>query len=374
MGVVLEQEMKLTHKLPGYLATGLLALATSLWTFWGVGEMYYEGWWGQWTNRLPYLVPMAFCWAFAFIALTWPRLGGWIIFTVGGAFTAWRWILQARLGDLTLAWALGWIPISAIFIVIGALFFLDGRFRCQHSAVGWRPPKQWWRRNLRYLVVFLPSLLTIIGVTILFVPLLSSRFDDGDRGARLIAGNGVTLIWAPAGPGWAEGIRPSQEAGRLLLTANLSWNEIAFYGVHPLGYGEKPSIQDRNATEIDMQITGLCRYLSEDGLSLMAEPQNIWRLPTTDELVRSLVRGSENAGCVWGGRSDRADCRVQPNKDAPLWDADASPIYYYSGEEYAQDSAWVVPYTGGGMFGGVIGAQPKNGGNSRHGFRCAREP
>jgi hypothetical protein len=362
------------HKLPGCLATCFLALVTSLWTFWGIGEMYYEGWWGAWTNRLPYLVPMVICWIFALLALTWPRLGGWIIFFVGGAFTAWRWILQARLGDLTPVWALSWVPISAIFILIGILFLLDGHFRYRKRAAGWQPLKPWWRRNLRYLFVFIPSLLTAIGVTILFIPLVASRYDDGYRGTRLIEGNTVVLIWAPIGPGWSEGVGPSQETGQFLPGTNLSWNEIAFYGVHPVGYGEKPSVRGRHATEIDMQTTGLCRYLSEDGLSLMTEPQNIWHLPTKNEIVRSLVRGGENAGCVWDGQSSQANCRVQPNKDAPLWNPDASPIYYYSSEEYDQDSAWVVPYTGGGLHGGMIGAQSKSGGNSRHGFRCVREP
>jgi hypothetical protein len=61
--------MAFRHRLPGYLAAGLLALATALWTFWGFGEMYYEGWWGAWTNRLPYLMPMVICWAFALLAL-----------------------------------------------------------------------------------------------------------------------------------------------------------------------------------------------------------------------------------------------------------------------------------------------------------------
>ena len=39
-------------------------------------------------------------------------------------------------------------------------------------------------------------------------------------------------------------------------------------------------------TEEDMRTTGLCRYLSADGRALMDEPQNVWRLPTTDEYVR----------------------------------------------------------------------------------------
>jgi hypothetical protein len=106
----------------------------------------------------------------------------------------------------------------------------------------------------------------------------------------------------------------------------------------------------------------------------MVEPQDIWRMPTTDEIIRSLVRGGENAGCAWDSQSSKAECAVQPNKDAPLWDPDASPIYLYSSEEYDQDSAWYVPYTGGGLYGGMIGAQSKDGGNSRHGFRCVREP
>jgi len=53
------------RRLTGWLATALLALATTLWTFWGVGEMYYEGWWGAWTNRLPYLLISA--------GVTWDR-------------------------------------------------------------------------------------------------------------------------------------------------------------------------------------------------------------------------------------------------------------------------------------------------------------
>jgi hypothetical protein len=364
----------LKQKLPGYIANGLLSLATCLWTFWGFGEMYYEGWWGQWTNRLPYLIPMIVCWVFSLLALTWPQLGGWIIFLVGGVFTAWRWVLQARRVGLTLAWVLGWFPISTIFVIIGILFLLDDRYRRQQRELSRQSPDQWWRRYLRYLAVYIPSCLVALGVTALFIPLLLSRYDDGDRGAWRMKGNGVNLIWAPVGPGWSEGIGPSQKAGELLPGENLSWNEIAFYGIPPVGFGEKSGSRGYNATEADMQITGLCRYLSEDGSTLMDEPQDFWRMPTTDEIVRSLVRSGENAGCIWDGRSGNAECQVQPNKDSPLWDPNASSIYYYSGDEYNENYAWYVPYTGGGLYGGAIGAQPKDGGNSRHGFRCVRAP
>lgn len=360
---------KLRHRVPGAVATGFLALTTTLWTFWGVGEMFYEGWWGMWYNRLPYLGVPAICLAFTLVALTWPRLGGWMILVAGGAFTAWRWTKQAQLGDLTVEWMLGWFPISGLLVVAGLLFLLEGRYRQQRRAGGWTPPERWWRRNLRYLVALAPPLLVAVGLTGFFVPFLVARSDDGDRSAQRIDGNGVTLIWAPEGPGWNW--HPLEGRGR-----RPSWDDIALYGLPPVGIHEEPKggHDGSHATAEDMDETGLCRYLSEDGTRLMPEWQGIWRLPTTDEVVRSLVQGGEHAGCVWDGVSLVADCERQPNKDTPLWAADESPIYYWTADEYDEGSAWYVPYTGGRRYGGWIGQQPKHWGNSRHGYRCVREP
>ncbi len=218
------------------------------------------------------------------------------------------------------------------------------------------------------MVALTPPLLTAIGVTLFFAPLLLTRFDDGDRSARLIRGNGVALVWAPQGPGWNG--HPLRGVGRYP-----SWDDLALYGVPPLGiHRERKLGDDAHATQADMETSGLCRYLSEDGRTLMAERQDIWRLPTADEVVRSLVRGGENAGCTWDGASPSADCERQPNKDAPLWAADEAPIYYWAVDEYHAGQAWYVPYTGGGLYGGRIDHQPKNWGNARHGFRCVREP
>jgi hypothetical protein len=246
-----------------------------MWIFWGIGEMSYEGWWGAWTNRVPYFVPMLICWIFAFTSLTWSRLVGWMIIIIGGAFSTWRWVRQAQLGVLTLDWMLSWFPISGIFVLIGLLFFLDGRFRRKQRVANWQPSQLWWRRNLNYLIVFIPSILVAIGVSILFIPIINSRYDDGNWGAWLIQGNGVVLIWVPAGPGWSGGIGSSQSAGILLTCVNLSWNDIALYGVSPVGFGSKSGYETRNATDMNMQTTGLCRYLTEDGITLMTEPQSI---------------------------------------------------------------------------------------------------
>jgi len=360
---------RIIQRLPGLLGSGALILLSMLWVYWGVGEMYYEGWWGAWTNRLPYLVPGIIFLVFTGLALTRPRVAGWTMIVTGSGVFAW-WMARQAFDPQRLF--VGFLLGGAAGLT-GILFLFEARYQQQRRSAGWKSPDNWLRRNLRFLIAFAPPVVIIIVVTVFFAPLILTRYDDSERGARRIEGNGVTLVWAPTGPGWSEGIGPSQAAGELLPNANLSWAEIATYGVFPVGYGDKPGYSDRQPVALDMQRTGLCRYLSADGKALMSEQQDIWRMPTTDEIVRSLVRQGQNAGCIWDGASDHAICEVQPNKDAPLWDPDASPIYYWSADEYDQESAWYVPYTGGGRYGGAIDFQPKDWGNSRHGFRCVRE-
>jgi hypothetical protein len=357
------------YRLPGYFATGLIVLTTTMWTFWGVGEMYYEGWWGAWYNRLPYLGLPTICMAFTLVALTWPRLGGWMIFVAGGTFTAWRWSRQAQLGALSLEWMLGWFPVSGLLVVVGLLFLLEGRYRRLRRAAGWAPPERWLRRNLRYAIVVTPPVMTAVALTGFFVPFLLARVDDGDRSMQRIEGSGVILIWAPQGPGWNW--HPLSGRGR-----RPSWDDLALYGAPPVGIHQerKGGGGGAHATVEDMETTGLCRYLAGDGTILMPEPQDIWRLPTADEVVRSLVGGGGDAGCSWDGVSNSATCDRQPNKDAPLWAADESPIYYWTADALDGEAAWCVPYTGGVRYGGSIHEQPKDWGNSRHGYRCVRDP
>jgi len=342
----------------GYIAAALMILATCFWTLWGMGEMYYEGWWGPWTVRLCYLVPGVVCLALTLVALTWPRLGGWLVILIGAAFTTWWWGAAALSGQLTLRRVLSQFPISGLLVVIGVLFLFEGHYRKQRDAEGATPPDGWFRRYLRYVLAIGLPLLVAVAVSVVNLPIVLTRVDDGDRGARLIKGHDITLVWAPKGPGWNW----KQPWG-----GYPSWDHIALYGVPPVGIEDKPGYEEVHATSKDMASTGLCRYLSEDGLTLMAEPQDVWRMPTTGEIVRSLARHGQNAGCVWGGQVGRADCEITPDKETPLWAPDQPPIYYWSAGEHDGQRAYYVSNNG------HVGYQPKGWGNPRHGYRCVRE-
>jgi hypothetical protein len=152
------------------------------------------------------------------------------------------------------------------------------------------------------------------------------RYDDGDRGRRLVEGNGVKLVWAPAGPGWP--------------TNGLNWNEAS----------------------------RRCRYLSADGENLAETPQDIWRLPTAEELVRSLCRHGRNAGGKWDGVASKAQFSVTPDKESPLWDLHSKVIYWWTSTEVDTDHALRVCYNG------HVVRLPKTAGYGYLGFRAVKDP
>jgi hypothetical protein len=369
-------------RIAGDIAIVLLVAITALWTFWGTAEMYYEGWWGEWTNRLGYLVPgMAFL-LLSLLIIRWPRFGGWLLILLGGGFTAFYWSVQFSRWGFNWGSFLSVFPVSGLLVLLGVFFVLAGRARRQHpkveAPVGVEIKWAFGRRNWRYLLAVGLPLLVAISVSAYNLPIILTRVDDGDRGARLVAGNGVTLVWAPAGPGWGRGMLQADQENFHQPGAVLSWNDIALYGRSPIGVDEKPDLAGLDcdsasdagcATQSDMTGTGLCRYLSADGARLLDEPQDIWRLPTVNEMVRSLARHGENAGCTWDGTADSADCALIPDKEPPLWDPDSSAVYYWAADEFSQLEAYYINYNGN-----AVHHQPKSFGNARHGYRCVREP
>jgi len=243
-------------------------------------------------------------------------------------------------------------------IVTACLFLFDARHRRLLREEGVQPSPRWIARNYRAVLVVGTALLTIGIVSAMQLPQLLSRVDDGLRGERLIEGNGVTLVWAPQGPGWnweqPDGTYPS-------------WQMIAFYGAPPRGLDGKERDDRTHETADDMQRMSLCAYLDETGTTLLAEPVHLWRMPTADEIVRSLTRGGENAGCSPKPPRPHAACRVPPEKETPLWAPNEPPFYYWAAGEHDAMSGSCVNYTGG------LNYQPKSSRGRSTGFRCVKE-
>lgn len=325
--------------------------------------MYHEGWWGPFYIRLIYMIPGT-----AFLILTlvgnkWPHVGGWLIIVLGGLFTLSFLDISFVDGKLTMGRDLAGFMVSGPLVFLGVLLLIEARNQKRRIAQGWVPHSKWWRRNIWYLLAVGPPLLIMIGGSIHSLPIVLTRVDDGDRGARLIEGNGLTLIWAPEGPGWNW----RQDYGGFP-----SWNMIALYGLPPVGMGAKPGYDSRMgifASSEEMANYNVCLYLSADGLTLAPAPQNIWRMPTVDDYARSFARHGENAGCIWRGEGhDRMECEILPDKETPLWAPEMEPIYYWAAEEYNDREAYFVSYNG------WVNIAYKTGGNPRHSYRCVRDP
>jgi hypothetical protein len=155
--------------------------------------------------------------------------------------------------------------------------------------------------------------------------LAADRVDDGYYGSRVVTGNGLRLHWAPEGPGWPEN--------------GVTWHDAL-----------------RN-----------CQYLDREGLRLLPEPQNAWRLPTVDEAVRSAVRKGRNAGGTWDGQTRSAKYLTQPNKDSPLWKKHSKIIYWWTATEASDATAYRF------VWNGQIHAAPKKARWGYLAYRCVRD-
>jgi hypothetical protein len=325
--------------------------------------MYHEGWWGPFYIRLIYLIPGTAFLLLTMVGIKWPQIGGWLIIVFGGLFTIFFLDISFVDGKLIIGRDMAGFMVSGPLVILGVLLLVEARNQKRRIAQGWVPHSKWWRRNIWYLLAVVPPLLILVGLSIYALPIVLTRIDDGDRGARLIEGNGAILVWAPEGPGWNW----RQDFGGFP-----SWNRIALYGVPPVGMGDKPGYNSDSgvfASAEEMAKYNLCLYLSEDGLTLESKPQNIWRMPTVDDYARSLARHGENAGCIWQGEDhDQMECEILPDKETPLWAPDLDPIYYWAADEYNDREAYFVSYNG------WVNTAYKPGGNPRHSHRCVRDP
>ncbi|MEZ4712959.1 MAG: hypothetical protein R3A44_37565 [Caldilineaceae bacterium] len=288
----------------GWIAVSLSLAITCFWAYWGIIENFHEGWFHEslLSNMglmfVQYLSPMLVFLGVALVSIRWPRIGAGL-HVIGALFAFWFFGGAANAG--------------MIFIMTPLLLF---------ALLYWfgRPQP---RKVATYLVIGLP-LLTLMIFGVEPIARVSQRVNDGDLGAREVAGNGVTLTWAPDGPGWPR--------------AGMDW------------YAADDA----------------CRYLVEDGKALATSPQNIWRLPTVDEAVRSMARHGVNSGGVWDATSAQATYQTRPDKESPLWNVYSQVIYWWTATEIDAEDAYIIVYDG------KVWPRDKEFGPAYLGFRCVK--
>lgn len=177
--------------------------------------------------------------------------------------------------------------VSIPFLVIGLLYWFSDF-----------TSKKW-----KYRLSLVLPLLTLIVFGIEPVIRVSGRVNDGNFGSRRIAQNNISLIWAPQGPGWP--------------IDGTSWHKA----------------------------DSLCNYLTEDGLGIATEPQNIWRLPTVEEAVRSMQRHGVNSKGRLNAKGE-PEYETRPDKETPLWNPNSKVIYWWTKTEIDESTAYIIVYDG----------------------------
>jgi len=294
------------RQIAGWIAVGLSTVVTCLWASWGIVENFHEGWYYEsLLSNMGLMLAQYLSPMLIFMGVT-------LISISWPRFGA---VLHAIFA-LLVAWFFQaftntvMLLLIAPLIGIGALYWF-GRPRPRKIALS--------------LAIGLP-IMTLIVFGMEPVLRVSQRIDDGNLQARLVHGNGVELIWAPDGPGWPR--------------AGSDWFEAQ----------------------------QMCQQLSEDGLTLAPAPQQIWRLPTVDEAVRSMARHGQNSGGIWDPETARATYNATPDKESPLWNVYSQVIYWWTATEVDEGHAYIIVYDG------KVWPRAKQFGPAYLGFRCVKQP
>ena len=291
----------------GWIGVAITTIFSSIWAYWGSIENFHEGWYSVsiWENLFMLL--------FQYLLFT-------VIFVLLGVITL-KWKIAGIVLHILLAGFCIWFFSGASFLVIGLMIVIPIIGLGLLYFFGKPEPKKWAYRSL----IFIPLIILIA----VFIPMsikVSKRINDYDFGTRIIEGNEITLIWAPRGPGWPD--------------SGTTWHEAM----------------------------DICRYLSEDGTKIMDEVQDIWRLPTVDEAVRSMLLHGENVNGIWYPDDQKAVYDKTPDKESPLWDVHSQVIYYWTCETAKdnEDRAYIIVYHGG------VNSKMKIDGQSYLSFRAVK--
>lgn len=272
------------QKLIIWIAISLSAVFANFWAYWGINENFHEGW---------YCVSFWDNVLLMFVQYLLVPLGFMLLSVVS--------IRWSKVGSgLHMLLAIG---SYFLFGKMKAGFFLVGVPLVGLALLYWFGKLE--HRRLAYFLVMGLPLIQIFGIGTFHAIRVANRYNDNNFDIRQIQGNGVALIWAPQGPGWPDN--------------GTSW------------YDAKK----------------ICAHLNSKGTALQNEELNIWRLPTVDEAVRSMVYHGNNAGGVWDSNSGKARYEFQPDKESPLWNIHLKTIYWWTSTEANQTNAYIIVYNGG---------------------------
>ena len=278
------------------------------WAYWGAYENFHEGWYAR------SLLANLQMFIFQYLIFT-------IIFIALGLISI-KWskiglVLHCLLAVISVFFFAGankillFMLIALPLVVMGLLYYY-GEIKHKKRA---------------YLIIIVLPLIIVSAISIQQGIKVSQRLYDNDTNIKVIKSTNSVLAWAPRGVGW-----PKQ---------TVSWQE---------------------ATEI-------CKYLAEDGTTVMDEPQNIWRLPTLQEAVSSMMLHGENAGGVLNSETNTATYLKIPDKESPLWDIYSPIIYYWTSNTSKDNSkkAYIIVYNG------KIQARKKTSKQDYLGFRAVKD-
>jgi len=268
----------------GRVAVGFSIVITCLWVFWGASEAFHEGWYYE-----SFMMNIGL----ALIQYLSPML---IFMGVGIISIHWPRVggVIHIVAAILAAWFFNILANTVIIFIIVPLVGIGLVFW-----YGSPPP----RKIATQWMIGLPLLVALV-VGIAPAYRVSQRITDRSLDVQIVHGNEITLIWAPSGPGWPRD--------------GVNWYE---------------AVQK-------------CQLLNTDGSTVASEPQNIWRLPSVDEVVRSMALHGENSRGVWDGQNAKASYEKRPDKEFPLWDIYSQIIYLWTATEVDQENAYIVVYDG----------------------------
>jgi hypothetical protein len=292
------------RRVVGWTAVTLSTAITSFWAFWGIIENFHEGW---------YQPSLAMRLAMMFGQYLSPMLA----FLIASLLSI-RWPRMGAAIHLAAAAFAIWFFTggAAHTLIVPPMLFL-----CFGYWFGRAEPRKW-----AYGVVLAAPAVTLLVCGVPQAIRVALRVDDGMRTERHLTANGVDLLWAPAGPGWPQ--------------HGMNWHDA----MHQ------------------------CQHLSADGTTLADTPQNIWRLPTVEEAVRSQCLHGENCGGEWDTTTGQPRYHRQPDKESPLWDPTSKVIYWWTATEVNDKQAYMIAYNG------QVHPRRKDGSFGYHAFRAVKSP